>query len=133
MRTLFAVAVLCLAVSAADARPRHHYRHHHHARQAAAPPVSGRPAPCRGIPWCGCWLRLRYGMADTRLNLARAWAGLGSPAKVCRPGLVAVWPHHVGEITECLGGGMVRMISGNDGSAVRDRVRLLGRATLRAL
>jgi hypothetical protein len=126
MRTFFAVAALCLIAGIADARPRH-ARHH------SAPAIGDRPAECRGIPWCGCWLRLRLGIADTSLNKASLWARLGTPANACRPGLIAVWPHHVGEITECLAGGMIRLISGNDSDAVRDRVRPLGRARLRAL
>lgn len=112
--------VLALASSPADARSRHGLE-------------PGQPAACRGIPWCGCWLRLRKGLTDVRLNKARAWATLGTRALVCRPGLIAVWPHHVGEVTECLTGGMIRLISGNDGNAVRERVRPLGRARLRAL
>jgi hypothetical protein len=122
MRKLFAVAALCLIASAADARPRHH-----------STADNGRPAACAGIPWCGCWLRLRHGIADRRFDKASLWARLGERADVCRPGLIAVWPNHVGEITECLAGGMIRMISGNDSNAVRDRVRPLGRAQLRAL
>jgi hypothetical protein len=122
MRLFIAVAALCLVGGAADARPRRH---------VALEP--GQPAACAGIPWCGCWLRLRKGLADLRLNRAREWVRLGAPAHACRPGLIAVWPHHVGEITECLGGGLIRMISGNDSNAVRDRVRPLGGARLRAL
>jgi len=83
----------------------------------------GRPAACAGIPWCGCWLRLRLGISDARLNLARAWASVGAPAPGPAAGVVAVWAHHVGVITENLGGGMIRLLSGNDGHAVRDRVR----------
>lgn len=122
-RSLVAAAVLCVAmIGDADARPR---------RYLAL--ERGQPAACAGIPWCGCWLRIRHGITDRRFDKAREWAGLGSPASVCRPGLIAVWPHHVGEITGCLAGGMIRMISGNDGNAVRDRVRPLGRARLRQL
>ncbi|WP_316173603.1 MULTISPECIES: hypothetical protein [unclassified Bradyrhizobium] len=149
MRMLFAMVVLCLIASNASARPRvHHARHdhthhhHHHKRHHKATPsavpahreaIGGRPMACAGIPWCGCWLRLRHGLNDVRLNLAARWARLGSPASTCRPGLIAVWPHHVGEVTACLGNGSIRMISGNDGHAVRDRVRPLGRAVLRDL
>lgn len=123
-RALAAAVLLCLIAVDAEARPRHH-RHH-----AGAP---GRPASCYGIPWCGCWLRVRYSMPDTRLNKASEWGRLGTAANVCRVGQVAVWPHHVGEVTECLGGGMIRMISGNDSGAVRDRIRPLGRGRLRDL
>jgi hypothetical protein len=65
----------------------------------------------------------RLGMADRRLWIARLWAGVGSPANGPAGGVIAVWPHHVGLITENLGGGMIRLLSGNDGHAVRERVR----------
>jgi hypothetical protein len=66
---------------------------------------------------------LRLGVGDARLNLARAWAGVGSAASGPGAGVVAVWRHHVGIITENLGGGLIRLLSGNDGNAVRERVR----------
>lgn len=123
MRTVFAAAiVLALASSPALARPRHHHRHHHHVAAVERGAVRGdRPAACAGIAWCGCWLRLHLGIADARLNLARAWASVGLPAYGPAAGVVAVWRHHVGLITENLGGGMIRLLSGNDGGAVRER------------
>lgn len=132
-RALVAAMALAIAVTAADARPRHHHRHHRHHAPASRALEAGQPPACAGIPWCGCWLRLRLGLADKALDAAISWLKIGRPARVCRPGLIAVWPHHVGEITECLAGGMIRMISGNDGNAVRDRVRPLGQARLREL
>jgi len=66
---------------------------------------------------------LRFGIADARLNLARAWASVGSDAGGPGAGVVAVWRHHVGIITADLGGGMIRLLSGNDGHAVRERAR----------
>ena len=119
MRAFLAVALLCLTAATADARPRRHHHHHTVAHHA------DRPSACRGIPWCGCWLRLRHGISDASLNAARQWARVGRPAFGPGRGVIAVWAHHVGEITENLGGGMVRMISGNDGNRVRDRVRSL--------
>lgn len=120
MRSMFAVATLALALAASPAHARAHHHRHHHRHHAAA---SGRPAACTGIPWCGCWLRLHLGLADARLNLARAWASIGAAVSGPAAGVVAVWPHHVGLITENLGGGMIRLLSGNDGNAVRERVR----------
>lgn len=118
MRSLFAAMALALVLaSPAHARPHHRHHHHHHAV------ASGRPAACAGIPWCGCWLRLRLGIGDARLNRAIAWAGVGAPAGGPAAGVVAVWRHHVGIITENLGGGLIRLLSGNDGHAVRERVR----------
>ena len=114
MRSLFAATALAfvLALAPADARPRHSAHH-----------AGSRPAACAGIPWCGCWLRLHLGIGDARLNRAIAWARIGSDAGGPGAGVIAVWRHHVGIITENIGGGMIRLLSGNDGRAVRDRVR----------
>ncbi|WP_315701280.1 MULTISPECIES: hypothetical protein [unclassified Bradyrhizobium] len=110
---------LVLAASPAHARP-HHQRHHHRAVNINEP---GQPSASAGIQWCGCWLRLRFGIAEAGLNLARAWASIGEAVRGPAAGVVAVWPHHVGLITENLGGGLIRLLSGNDGNAVRERVR----------
>jgi len=109
---------LLLASTQVSARQRHDYHHHHHSTRDEA---RGRPSACAGIPWCGCWLRHHLGLADVRLNRAIAWARIGSPASAPAAGIVAVWRHHVGLITENLGGGMIRILSGNDGGAVRER------------
>ncbi|MGC2776499.1 MAG: hypothetical protein WA418_12800 [Bradyrhizobium sp.] len=68
-------------------------------------------------------MRLHLGIDDVRLNLARAWSRIGEAESGPAPGVIAVWPHHVGLITEHLGGGLIRLLSGNDGNAVRERVR----------
>lgn len=123
MRSLFAMVALALvlASSPALARPRHNHHHHrHHPRHSLEP---GQPAACAGMAWCGCWLRLRLGLADLRLNLARAWASIGHAVEGPAAGVIVVWPHHVGIITENLGGGLIRVLSGNDGNAVRERIR----------
>jgi hypothetical protein len=73
--------------------------------------------------WCGWFFRHRLGVADRRYNLARAWAGYGSPASGPAPGVVAVYPHHVGLITGVPGPGRIVMLSGNDGRRVRERER----------
>lgn len=117
-----AVLALALASSPALARPRHHHHHHHRSHHHNVG-ERGQPTACSGIPWCGCWLRLRFGIHDARLNLARAWAYVGVNAYGPARDVIAVWPHHVGIITENLGGGLIRVLSGNDGDAVRERVR----------
>jgi hypothetical protein len=114
-RSLIAAALALAALSAAPAEAAHHRRHHRVA--------IGRPAACSGIPWCGCWLRLRLGIDDARLNLARAWAGVGTAAAGPAEGVVAVWRHHVGIITGVLDDGRIMLLSGNDGHAVRERPR----------
>jgi hypothetical protein len=126
MRSLFAATALALVLASPAAHARrhhHHHHHHHHATRGAVDAIGARPAACAGIPWCGCWLRLHLGINDVRLNLARAWASVGSVAPGPARNVIAVWRHHVGLITENLGGGMIRLLSGNDGHAVRDRVR----------
>ena len=118
-RTAILAALALALASPADARPRRaHHRHHHHHHAAV-----GRPQACAGIPWCGCWLRLRLGLDDARLNSAGAWAGVGTAAAGPAAGVVAVWRHHVGVITGVLGDGRVMLLSGNDGNAVRERPR----------
>jgi hypothetical protein len=131
LRSMIAVALALALVSAAEARPRHHHRHHigrhrHRVLAAAQEPGSTgdvRPSACAGIAWCGCWLRLRYGLSDVRLNAARAWATIGRDAGGPAVGVVAVWAHHVGEIVGVPGPGRIILRSGNDGGAVRVRER----------
>lgn len=130
--------VLALAAPPALARPHHHHHHRHRVEAPARAPsfferlfhpasaggsrsISGRPADCRGIPWCGCWLRHHLGINDRRLDSAIAWASVGERADGPAAGVVVVWRHHVGLITENLGGGMIRLLSGNDNGAVRER------------
>lgn len=73
--------------------------------------------------WCGWWLRQHFGIGDRSLNVARLWARIGHPAAAPAPGVVAVWPHHVGVITAVPGPGRIVLLSGNDGHAVRNRER----------
>jgi hypothetical protein len=56
-------------------------------------------------------------------NLARAYASYGRAAHGPAPGVIAVWPHHVGVVTAVHGDGTITMISGNDGRRVRERER----------
>jgi hypothetical protein len=147
-RLLLALSAL-LFITAAEARPAHHIRHHATAAPAShcflffcststptTTPRKGvsrnasvshdRPRDCYGIAWCGCWLRHHLGLNDVRLNLARAWAKVGTAAAPA-VGVVVVWAHHVGIITGHDGNNWV-VTSGNDGHAVRTRPRSLARA-----
>lgn len=89
--------------------------------------IGGRPSACRGIPWCGCYLALHLGLPrHGRLNLdqAIAWRHVGEAASGPGERVIVVWPHHVGIIEgRTVRGWIVR--SGNDGHAIRDRVRSL--------
>lgn len=84
--------------------------------------ANGRPANCPARRWCGCWLASHLSMPSRPLWVARAWARIGHPAGGPQVGAVVVWRHHVGLIT-AVEGGMIRVLSGNDGGAVRDRWR----------
>lgn len=80
----------------------------------------GRP----GLPWCGCWLMCRLGLNDRDLWIARNWARKFARAGGPAVGRIVVWRHHVGLITgvgERPGEWLV--LSGNDGKAVRERLR----------
>ena len=102
-RITIATALLCLLFTA-PVQARHHRHGHGHS-----------------LPWCGQYLGHYFGKSDRRLWLAREWAREGSPASP-GVGVVVVWPHHVGVI---VGGSPGRWLvhSGNDGGAVRTRVR----------
>ncbi len=57
------------------------------------------------------------------LAMAREWARVGQPAGGPAPGVIGVMAHHVFQVVQVLGRGMVLAISGNDGGAVRTRPR----------
>ena len=116
----------------------HHARHHHHrvasaaltraaesSSLSAAHFSSARPRDCYGIPWCGCWLKHALGISDGKLNLnlARNWARVGRRVSGPSPHVIGVMPHHVFLVVRVLGPDRVLAISGNDGHAVRTRVR----------
>lgn len=83
-----------------------------------APAVHG-PRP---RAWCGWWLGRQLGMLSRALWLARNWASVGSPSGK-HVGAIVVWNHHVGRITGVRADGAIKVLSGNDGHAVRDRWR----------
>lgn len=78
-------------------------------------------AGCPPRAWCGCWLARHLGINNRSLWLARNWASVGAPANK-RAGAIAVWRHHVGKVLD-VAGDRIRLLSGNDGGAVRDRWR----------
>lgn len=117
--TVTAACALLFWAFPAQARTHHHHHHyyhvahHHHYRHYAG---GGRPAR-----WCGWYMRQVMGVADSAYNLARNWAHYGHPTSA-HVGAIVVWSHHVGKI---VGGspGHWAILSGNDGHAVRTRVR----------
>lgn len=85
----------------------------------------GPPPGCPARAWCGCWLAQHLGIKDRSLWLAREWARIGSAASGPAPGVIAVWPHHVGIVRQVTGPGRAVVLSGNDSRAVRERERSL--------
>jgi len=100
------------------------YRAHRFARRHGVriARTGGRPSA-----WCGWWLGQHLGMNKRNLWLARNWASVGSNAGGPGIGVVVVWRHHVGVITGRSGSGWI-VKSGNDGNAVRERVRSISGA-----
>jgi hypothetical protein len=94
---------------------RHHRSHVQQASYTSGQVVGSRPSDCYGIPWCGCFLRHYFGIADKSLNLARAWASVGSNAGGPSVGVVVVWRHHVGKIVGQDARGNWIVLSGNSG------------------
>lgn len=83
--------------------------------------IAGRP-----YAWCGWYMAQRLGITGKlarNLWVARNWARYGSPAHGPSPGVIVVWPHHVGQVTGVPGPGRIIVLSGNDGHAVRERER----------
>jgi len=83
--------------------------------------------------WCGWWMRHYLGVKNPAGNLARWWAGYGAKASGPAVGTIVVWARgrrsgHVGIITGQAGNGQWVVKSGNDGNAVRERVRSMSGA-----
>lgn len=82
--------------------------------------------------WCGWYLSRYLGKNDRRLWRALAWRHVGRAAHGPAVGAVVVWARgkgrgHVGIITGKTARGWV-VLSGNDGNAVRERVRSVSTA-----
>jgi len=109
---------------ATRAHRRYGHRTHRFARHSI-----GRTARTGGRPaaWCGWWLGHHLGINNRGLWLARNWASAGSNAGRPGVGVVVVWRHHVGIITGRVGSQWI-VKSGNDGHAVRERVRSISGA-----
>jgi hypothetical protein len=136
---LAALMLVCLA-STAEARPRTAASPicdnvdvmrpcESHAVTALHAVVAGssRGIGARPHAWCGWWMRQHLGVANSSGNLARWWAGYGRSSGGPAIGALVVWAHHVGIITGGSSGAWI-VKSGNDGNAVRERVRPLGGA-----
>lgn len=98
---------------------------------AAAHAGDGRPGK-----WCGWYARKELVTQDPgpAFNRACEWLKYGSPTSA-QVGAIVVWcngnHHHVGKITGTDANGNFIVKSGNDGHAVRERVRSVAGASFR--
>ena len=110
-----AVCILVFFCSVSPAEARHY---HSHTLKPYYPKNDYRPRA-----WCGWWMRQQLGVRDANFNLARNWARYGNRAAGPGIGVVVVWNHHVGRIVGPCTGHVCLIQSGNDGHAVRTRLR----------
>jgi hypothetical protein len=158
IRSLLLAACFCaLALLCAEARPSHHHFERKHKMLGLYVTGCSQPdmRPCgpkndlslsrktrqnlsdwnragRPRAWCGWWMGRHLGMHDRRLWRALAWRHVGRAAHGPAIGVVAIWSRgkgrgHVGIITGKTVHGWV-VLSGNDGNAVRERVRSVSNA-----
>ena len=76
--------------------------------------------------WCGWYMRQIEHVADPAFNRAVEWTHYGRRVDAPAPGVIVVWPHHVGVIRggpDAAGHWLIE--SGNDGGTVRTRFRSL--------
>jgi uncharacterized protein (TIGR02594 family) len=67
-------------------------------------------------PWCAVFANMilaRAGFSGTGSAAARSFAQYGRLASGPAPGVIAVWPHHVGFVVGSAGPGRIRVVSGN--------------------
>jgi uncharacterized protein (TIGR02594 family) len=75
------------------------------------------------IPWCAVFANMilaRAGFSGTGSAAARSFAQYGRPASGPAPGVIAVWPHHVGFVVGSAGPGQIRVVSGNHNHLVQE-------------
>jgi hypothetical protein len=109
-----------ITLTTADEQPKTRRETVHYASQEAPTPITfSGPRP---RAWCGWFLGKLLGLHDRSLWLARNWAHVGAAAGK-HVGAIVVWRHHVGKITAVRADGAIKVLSGNDGRAVRDRWR----------
>jgi uncharacterized protein (TIGR02594 family) len=73
--------------------------------------------------WCAVFANMvlaRTGYSGTGSAAARSFARYGRPASGPAPGVIAVWPHHVGFVVGTAAPGRIRVISGNHNHRVAE-------------
>lgn len=127
LATAFAISVSLATGASAHGHYRHYHHHYihvvraHNFAEGLGAGLMHIMDTARPRAWCGWYMRQLFNVQDASYNLARSWAGYGSPAMGPHVGVIVVWPHHVGVISGGEPGAWV-VKSGNDGNAVRERV-----------
>jgi uncharacterized protein (TIGR02594 family) len=73
--------------------------------------------------WCAVFANMvlaRTGFSGTGSAAARSFARYGRAASGPAPGVIAVWPHHVGFVVGAVAPGQIRVISGNHNHRVAE-------------
>jgi uncharacterized protein (TIGR02594 family) len=73
--------------------------------------------------WCAVFANMvlaRTGYSGTGSAAARSFARYGRAASGPAPGVIAVWPHHVGFVVGAVAPGRIRVISGNHNHRVAE-------------
>ncbi len=127
MRAILATAIYCvLTLNPAEAHSGHRHRTLSAAAMLGPGLVHMLQSMDRPRAWCGWYMRQVEHVADPSYNLAANWAHYGRPAFGPAPGVIVVWPHHVGVIRggpDSAGNWLIE--SGNDDDAVRTRFQSL--------
>jgi len=99
MRAILATAICCLAAfTAADAHAGRHHRNVSPAAMLGPGLIHMLQSMQRPQAWCGWYMRHIEHVADPAYNRAAAWAHDRHRAPARAPGVIVVWPHHVGVI-----------------------------------
>jgi hypothetical protein len=130
MRVLLATVLYCFAaIVPADAHSGRIHRGLSPAAMLGPGLIHMLQSMTRPRAWCGWYMRQIEHVADPAFNRAVEWTHYGHRAAMPAPGVIVVWPHHVGVIRggpDTAGAWLIE--SGNDGGTVRRRFRSLARA-----
>jgi hypothetical protein len=136
LRSLAAAMALVLLASNVEARPQARQQRVHddavHAGDYGRGLIAAMARHLGANPtgwarnWCGHYLGMiakELGLAPPAgFALAANWRHFGRAAGGPAPGVVVVWNHHVGVVTQVLGGGRIVVRSGNHGRRVADGI-----------
>jgi hypothetical protein len=127
MRAILATAIYCVVtLTAAQAHTGRHYQSLSGAAMLGPGLAHMLESMDRPRAWCGWYMRQIAHVADPAFNRAANWVRYGRPAFGPAPGVIVVWPHHVGVIRGGPDGAGAWLVeSGNDGGAVRTRFQSL--------